>query len=84
MNISDLIVSIFLLFEENQHIFYRNYYFLVPIFSNPEVDLESQAASLDHIVPPFRLIESGNGSNGFTLVGGEPGETGSLSHHMKV
>lgn len=56
----------------------------LPIFSNPEVDLESQAASLDHIVPPFRLVESGNGSNGFTLVGGEAGETGSLSHHMKL
>lgn len=58
----------------------------VPIFSNPDVDLESQAASLDHIVPAYRLTESGNGSNGFTLVsGGDVKETGgSLSHHMKV
>uniref|UniRef100_A0A1B6C7P3 Atg6/beclin coiled-coil domain-containing protein n=1 Tax=Clastoptera arizonana TaxID=38151 RepID=A0A1B6C7P3_9HEMI len=58
----------------------------MPIFSNPDVDLESQAASLDHIVPAYRFSESGNGSNGFTLVsGGDMKDTGgSLSHHMKV
>lgn len=58
--------------------------FLVPILSNPEVDLESQTASLDHLIPAFRLVESANGSNGFTLVGSEAPTTGSLSHIMKV
>lgn len=58
--------------------------FLVPILSSPEVDLESQSASLDHIVPAFRLFESANGSNGFTLVGSETPATGNISHTMKV
>lgn len=58
--------------------------FLVPILSSPEVDLESQSASLDHIVPAFRLVESANGSNGFTLVGSETPATGNISHTMKV
>lgn len=56
---------------------------LVPIHAAPEVDLESQAGSLDRYIPPFRLTESGNGANGFMLVGDE-GETESLSHHMRV
>ncbi|XP_067007749.1 beclin-1-like protein [Anabrus simplex] len=55
----------------------------LPIHAAPEVDLESQAGSLDHYIPPFRLTESGNGANGFMLVGDE-GETSSLSHHMRV
>jgi len=38
---------------------------------------------LDRYIPPFRLTESGNGANGFMLVGDE-GETESLSHHMRV
>lgn len=55
----------------------------LPIHAAPEVDLESQAGSLDRYIPPFRLTESGNGANGFMLVGDE-GETESLSHHMRV
>ncbi|XP_054258062.1 beclin-1-like protein [Macrosteles quadrilineatus] len=55
----------------------------LPILSSPEVDLESQTASLDHMIPAFRLMDSANGSNGFTLVGNENSTTGSLSHIMK-
>lgn len=55
----------------------------LPIHTAPEVDLEAQAGSFDQYVPPFRLTESGNGANGFTVVG-EEGETESLSHHMRV
>lgn len=58
--------------------------FTVPILSTPEVDLESQTASLDHIVPAFRLVESANGSNGFTFVGNETSSHGSLNHIMQV
>lgn len=42
--------------------------FPVPIYANIETDLDSQATSLDHYVPPFRLTDSGNGTNGFMLV----------------
>jgi len=56
---------------------------MLPVYPSPEVDLESQAGSLDHLVPAFHLDESGNGSNGFTLLGSH-GESGSLSHNMKV
>lgn len=42
--------------------------FTVPIYANIETDLDSQATSLDHYVPPFRLTDSGNGTNGFMLV----------------
>lgn len=38
---------------------------------------------MDQYIPAFRLTESGNGANGFMLVGGE-GETESLSHHIRV
>ncbi|XP_063231199.1 beclin-1-like protein isoform X1 [Bacillus rossius redtenbacheri] len=55
----------------------------LPIHSTPEIDLESQAASLDNFVPAFRLTESGNGANGFMLVG-DDGEQESLSHRMRV
>ncbi|XP_022191730.2 beclin-1-like protein [Nilaparvata lugens] len=55
----------------------------LPIYASTDVDLESQAASLDHLIPASRLGESGNGTNDFTLVGGE-GETGTFSHKMKV
>jgi beclin 1 len=54
----------------------------VPIHAAPDVDLESQAGSLDRYVPAFRLTESGNGANGFMLV--DEGETKSLSHHIRV
>ncbi|XP_024082668.1 beclin-1-like protein isoform X2 [Cimex lectularius] len=53
----------------------------LPIHASPEVDLE--AASIDHLVPAFQLEDSGNGNNGFTLLGAQ-GESGDLSHHMKV
>ncbi|GLG99595.1 Beclin-1-like protein [Gryllus bimaculatus] len=55
----------------------------LPIHTTPEVDLEAQAGSFDQYIPPFRLTDSGNGANGFTVVG-EEGETESLSHHMRV
>ena len=58
-------------------------YFAVPIHAAPEVDLESQAGSLDRFIPAFRLTESGNGANGFMLIGVE-GETESLSHRMRL
>ncbi|CAH0550647.1 unnamed protein product [Brassicogethes aeneus] len=43
----------------------------IPIHSNPDVDLESQATSFDHYVPPYRLSDSGNGVNGFMLISDE-------------
>lgn len=57
--------------------------FLVPIHSNPDVDLESQATSLDHFIPPYKLSDSGNGANGFMLVVGDA-ENECLSHQMRV
>lgn len=56
----------------------------LPIYSNPDVDLESQATSLDHLIPAFRWGESGNGTNDFTLVGSGNVDSGSFSHKMKV
>lgn len=53
------------------------------MFTNPEVDLESQIASLDHYVPAFRLTDSKTGSNGFMLVD-EKGESENLSHQLTV
>lgn len=46
-------------------------------------ELEPQTGSMEHLVPPFKLTESANGTNGFMLVG-DSGETESLSHHLKV
>lgn len=61
----------------------NNYLISVPIYTNPEVDLESQLASLDHYVPAFRLTDSKTGSNGFMLVD-EKGESENLSHQLTV
>ncbi|XP_050504231.1 beclin-1-like protein [Diabrotica virgifera virgifera] len=55
----------------------------LPIYSNPEVDLESQATSFDHYVPPCRLSDSGNGANGFMLISDE-NEVDLISHQFKV
>lgn len=55
----------------------------VPIQQQVVGGLETQSDSIEHLVPPFRLTESGNGTNGFMLVG-DSGETESLSHHLKV
>lgn len=55
----------------------------MPVFTNPEVDLESQLSSLDHFVPAFRLIDSKNGSNGFMLVDSK-GESETLSQQLAV
>ncbi|KAJ8925920.1 hypothetical protein NQ315_009772 [Exocentrus adspersus] len=55
----------------------------LPIHSNPDVDLESQATSFDHYVPPCRLSDSGNGANGFMLISDE-NETDLLSHQYKI
>nr|CAD7399962.1 unnamed protein product [Timema cristinae] len=54
----------------------------MPIHRAPEVDLESQATTLDHYIPAFGLTESGTGANGFMLVG-DQGEQDSLSHRMR-
>jgi len=56
--------------------------FAVPIVACPEVDLESQAKHIDHIIPGFHLNDSYSGNNGFTLLGEE--ETPTISHQMKV
>lgn len=55
----------------------------VPIQQQVAGGLETQSDSIEHLIPPFRLTESGNGTNGFMLVG-DSGETESLSHHLKV
>jgi len=55
----------------------------LPISPAPDVDLASQAASLDRLVLPTRLCESGGMNNGFTLVG-ESGQAAALSHRIKV
>lgn len=59
------------------------YFLVVPIQQQVVGELEPQSDSIEHLVPPFRLTESGNGTNGFMLVG-DSGETESLSHHLKV
>lgn len=55
----------------------------LPIHNHPDVDLESEAVSLDRYTPAFRLTESGTGANGFTVVGKE-GELNQISHKMRV
>ncbi|XP_023019610.1 beclin-1-like Atg6 [Leptinotarsa decemlineata] len=55
----------------------------LPIHSNPDVDLESQATSFDHYVPPCRFSDSGNGANGFMLISNDK-EVDLLSQHFKV
>lgn len=53
------------------HIYYRKFsnifilieQYLVPIYANNEVELDLQATSLDHFVPPFRLTDSGTHSS---------------------
>lgn len=58
---------------------------IVPIHSNPDVDLESTATSYDHYVHPCRLSDSGNGVNGFTVITDENGtEIETLSNQIKV
>lgn len=64
-------------------IFAKFLLFLVPIHSNPDVDLESQATSFDHYVPPCRLSDSGNGANGFMFLSNE-NEVDLLSQKFKV
>ncbi|XP_044728982.1 beclin-1-like protein isoform X2 [Chrysoperla carnea] len=55
---------------------------ILPIHSNPDIDIESQASSLDLFVPPFRLTEYENGASGFMLI--SDGGTESLNHQMRV
>ncbi|XP_034176906.1 beclin-1-like Atg6 isoform X2 [Osmia lignaria lignaria] len=55
----------------------------LPIQQQVVGEIEPQSGSMEHLVPPFRLTESANGTNGFMLVG-DSGETESLSHHLKV
>jgi len=55
----------------------------LPISPAPEVDLSSQAASLDRLVLPTKLTESGGMTGGFTLVG-DSGQAAALSHKVRV
>lgn len=55
----------------------------LPIQQQVVGEIEQQIGSLENLVPPFRLTESANGTNGFMLVG-DSGETESLSHHLRV
>lgn len=55
----------------------------LPISPAPDVDLQSQEASLDKMILPTRLCESGGMNNGFTLVG-ESGQAAAMSHRIKV
>lgn len=62
----------------------------VPIYGNTDPQLDSQTLSFDHYVPPFRLTDSGNGTNGgFTLISNASeengaGSSGVDSHRLKV
>lgn len=60
--------------------------FLVPIYANTtDTELDSQATSLDHFVPPFRLTDSGAaGTNGFMLVSDGRDTTQTLSTTLKA
>ncbi|XP_055585125.1 beclin-1-like protein [Uranotaenia lowii] len=58
----------------------------LPINSHIEVDIESQSASLDHFVPPFRLateFSSGPDTNGFMLLSDGP-DRESLSQNFRI
>lgn len=55
----------------------------MPITSNPDVDLESQATSFDHFVNPYRLYDSTNGANGFMLISDEA-EFETMGQQMQV
>ncbi|XP_066587031.1 beclin-1-like protein isoform X2 [Prorops nasuta] len=55
----------------------------LPIQQQIVGEIEPHSASLEHLVPPFRLTDSANGTNGFMLVG-DTGESESLGHHLKV
>lgn len=67
----------------HQYFIYINLINIVPIQQHVVGELEPQSGSMEHLVPPFKLTESANGTNGFMLVG-DSGETESLSHHLKV
>jgi len=56
----------------------------LPISPAPEIDLASQAASLDRLVLPARLVDSSSmPNNSFTLVG-ESGQACALSDRLRV
>lgn len=55
----------------------------LPIQSPPAIDLEADRADIDHLIPAYHLIDSGNNGNGFTILSAQ-GEPGSLSHKLKV
>lgn len=42
--------------------------FSVPIYANKDAEIDSEVNSIDHMVPPFRLTDSGPGTNGFMLI----------------
>ncbi|XP_043473752.1 beclin-1-like protein [Leptopilina heterotoma] len=55
----------------------------LPIQPQAAEEMEPASGSLEHLVHPFRLTESANGSNGFMVVG-DSGEMESLSHNLKI
>ncbi|KAL1501873.1 hypothetical protein ABEB36_007116 [Hypothenemus hampei] len=55
----------------------------LPVHSNTDVDLESQANTFDHYVPPCRLSDSRNGTGGFMLISDE-NEMDLLSESFRV
>jgi len=55
----------------------------VPITVPPEINLESEAVSLDQYTPAFQLSDSSSATNGFTLIGKE-GEPGISTNNMRV
>ncbi|CAG9772474.1 unnamed protein product [Ceutorhynchus assimilis] len=53
------------------------------IYSNIDLDLELQATSFDHYIPPCRLTDSRNGTSGFMLISDEK-ELDLLSEQFRV
>ena len=62
---------------------YDYFYFPVPIQSQAVGEIVTQSSSIDHIVPPLCLADSGTGASDFMLVG-DSGEGECLSHHLRV
>lgn len=55
----------------------------MPIYANADVEIDSHATSLDHLVPPFHLNDSATGTNGFMLIS-DGKETQSLGTTLKA
>lgn len=59
------------------------FFFSVPIYASNDPEIDSQAIGLSHNVPPFKLSDSGNGTNGFMLIS-DGRETTTLSTTLKA